>query len=109
MRENAGYSQYSFAEAFGVAQSTVGNWESGKREPSFDTMQRLADFFEVTVDCLLGREDIKKGSAEAKPHEPGKFGDLRFALSGEVKDLTDNEFEEIMDFIHFIEQKRKRR
>lgn len=109
LRENAGYSQYSFAEAFGVAQSTVGNWESGKREPNFDMMQRLANFFGVSVDCLLGREDIKKGSAQAQPQEPCKYENIRFALSGEVKNLSDAEFDEIMDFIHFIEQKRKRR
>ena len=57
LREKAGYSQYSFADAFGVAQSTVGNWEAGKREPNFDTIQRLAAFFGVTVDYLLGITD----------------------------------------------------
>ena len=57
LREKAGYSQYSFADAFGVAQSTVGNWEAGKREPNFETIQRLAAFFGVTVDYLLGITD----------------------------------------------------
>ena len=57
LRENAGYSQASFAKAFGTKQSTVGNWESGVREPKFDTMQRLADFFNVSVDYLLGRDE----------------------------------------------------
>lgn len=57
LREKAGYSQYSFADAFGVAQSTVGNWEAGKREPNFETMQKLASFFDVSVDYLLGRSD----------------------------------------------------
>ncbi len=62
LRENAGLSQYKFADKFGVAQSTVGSWEAGKREPNFDTMQRLADFFNVSVDYLLGREDTKTPS-----------------------------------------------
>ncbi|MFR6179071.1 MAG: helix-turn-helix transcriptional regulator [Flavonifractor plautii] len=45
LRESAGYkSQQSFADAFGVAQSTVGGWEAGKREPNFQTLMRLADF-----------------------------------------------------------------
>ena len=56
LRENMGLSQYAFADRFGVAQSTVGSWEAGKREPNFDTMQRIADFFGVSVDYLLGRE-----------------------------------------------------
>lgn len=58
LRESAGYkSQQAFANAFGVAQSTVGNWEAGAREPNFDTVQKLADFFHVSVDYLLGREN----------------------------------------------------
>ncbi len=57
IRENAGYSsQQSFADAFGVAQSTVGGWEAGKREPNFATIIKLADFFDVTIDYLLGKE-----------------------------------------------------
>ena len=60
LRESSGYkSQQSFADAFGIAQSTVGNWEAGKREPNYDTTIRLADFFDVSVDYLLGRTDQK--------------------------------------------------
>ena len=54
LREAAGYSsQQSFADAFGVAQSTVGGWEAGKREPNYATTIRLARFFGVTIDTLL--------------------------------------------------------
>lgn len=58
LREAAGYkSQQAFANVFGVAQSTVGNWEAGKREPDFETIRRLATFFNVPVDFLIGDED----------------------------------------------------
>ena len=63
LRESAGYkSQQSFADAFGIAQSTVGGWEAGKREPNYETTSRLADFFDVSVDYLLGRTDQKSMS-----------------------------------------------
>ena len=62
LRENAGYSQYTFANKFGVAQSTVGGWEAGKREPNFDIVKRLADFFSVSVDYLIGHSDDKEDS-----------------------------------------------
>lgn len=54
-RETAGLSQYKLAEKMGVSQATVGMWESGKREPNFAMLCKLADFFGVTVDALLGR------------------------------------------------------
>lgn len=59
LRENVGMSQYSFAKDFGVAQSTVGNWESGIREPNLTTMQRLATYFHVSVDYLLTGQSEK--------------------------------------------------
>lgn len=60
LREAAGYrSQQSFADAFGVAQSTVGGWEAGKREPNYETTMRLARFFGVSIDDLLGLETKK--------------------------------------------------
>lgn len=59
LRESAGYkSQQAFADAFGVAQSTVGGWESGKREPDHETTARLADFFQVPVDFLISDNNV---------------------------------------------------
>ncbi len=61
LREGAGYkSQQAFADAFGVAQSTVGNWEAGKREPNYETTMRLARFFGVSVDDLLGLSEQRE-------------------------------------------------
>ena len=68
LREKAGYSQYSFAAAFGVAQSTVGSWESGVKEPrNYDTTRRLADFFNVSTDYLLGHTDDPAVSQQKSP------------------------------------------
>lgn len=54
LRESHGFkSQKAFADVFGVAQSTVAGWESGKREPNYDTTKKLARFFNVPIDYLL--------------------------------------------------------
>ena len=67
LREQTGYSQYSFASVFGVAQSTVGGWEAGKREPNIDTLCRLAEFFNVSLDYLLGRVDNPQSAKKVLP------------------------------------------
>lgn len=54
LRENAGLSQRELAAKLGVAPSTIGMWESGQREPDFGTLLQLAEFFNVSVDCLIG-------------------------------------------------------
>ena len=65
LREAAGFkSQQAFADAFGVAQSTVGNWEAGKREPNFETAIKLAQFFGVSVDSLLLGENVPVSETE---------------------------------------------
>lgn len=54
LRKEKGLSQADFAEAFGVSRGAVAMWESGKRKPGFDTLEKLADFFGVTTDFILG-------------------------------------------------------
>lgn len=74
LREAAGYkSQQAFADAFGVPQSTVGGWESGKRYPKRTTLIRLTQFFNVSLDDILGRE--KPGSTEQKVQPPTDGGE----------------------------------
>lgn len=57
LREKAGLSQKAFAMKLGVSQSTVGMWESKKREPNFKTIEDIAEFFDTTTDYLLGRDN----------------------------------------------------
>ncbi|WP_368182176.1 helix-turn-helix domain-containing protein [Anaerotruncus rubiinfantis] len=64
LREELGLSQYAFASKIHFAQSTVGSWEAGKREPNFETTERLADFFNVSVDYLLGRTNQRNPRPE---------------------------------------------
>lgn len=56
LREKMNLSQRDFASKIGVAPSTVGMWESGQREPDFEMALQLANFFNVSVDYLLGAE-----------------------------------------------------
>lgn len=74
LREINNYrSQQAFADAFGIAQSTVGGWESGKREPDYDTLLRLASFFGTTADYLLG---LTNRISPANTASPDWNGDL---------------------------------
>lgn len=50
-------SQYEIAERLGFSRGQYANYEQGTREPDFETLQKLADFFEVSTDYLLGRTD----------------------------------------------------
>ncbi|MBA4538126.1 helix-turn-helix transcriptional regulator [Bacillus aquiflavi] len=63
LRENKKISDKKFtqayvAEAIGVARQTYTAYENGTKEPSLETVEKIADFFDVSTDYLFGRTDI---------------------------------------------------
>ena len=57
LRLKANVSQQVMADFLGVSRPAYTMYEIGKREPSHDTLQKLANFFNVSVDYLLGRSE----------------------------------------------------
>ena len=56
IRKQAGISQQRLAKELKYSQNAISQWENGVRDPGTDTLIALADFFNVSIDCLLGRE-----------------------------------------------------
>lgn len=59
IRLRKGLTQSEVAAALGVSSVVYSRYENGKRQPSIDTLVQMADIFGVTVDYLLGRQDIE--------------------------------------------------
>ena len=57
LRLAEGYTQDELADALGFSRSSIGMYEQGRREPNFETIEILADFFNVDVDFLIGKSD----------------------------------------------------
>lgn len=58
LREAKGLTQPELAELFGSTQSAISNYESGTREPDISLLMRFAEYFDVTVDYLVGSTDL---------------------------------------------------
>jgi len=58
LRTNKGLSQADFAKQIKISKSSVNMYERGEREPSFKTLEHIADYFNVDMDYLLGKSDI---------------------------------------------------
>jgi transcriptional regulator with XRE-family HTH domain len=73
LRKKLGLTQAQLAESVGVEQPTVQRWESGKREPDFDTLTTLAqalgvdpaDFFDPSIIVPIGPKLFVKGNVQA--------------------------------------------
>ena len=57
LRTSCGLNQVEFAKKLGVTKQCVSNWENDNVLPSIEMLVQIADFFKVTTDCLLGRDE----------------------------------------------------
>ena len=57
LRIKRGLSQAQLADAICMKRSAIGNYERGIREPDLDTIEAFADFFDVSIADLMGREE----------------------------------------------------
>lgn len=57
LRHELNLSQSQLAKELGVLQRTISHWENGRQECDFDTLIKLAQFFDVSCDYLLGYKD----------------------------------------------------
>jgi transcriptional regulator with XRE-family HTH domain len=60
LRQDKNMTITQIATEFEVTKQTVSRWELGDRIPTLDTATAIADYFDVSLDYLVGRSDIKE-------------------------------------------------
>ena len=64
LRKELKLTQEDFAEQFGYTRTAISAWEIGRNEPSSTDMVKLANFFNVSTDYLLGKSNIRNAEKE---------------------------------------------
>lgn len=64
LRIHNNMTQSNLAKALKVSSSRIGMYESGRRNPDTSTLSILSDFFNVSVDYLMGRTNIKNFTSD---------------------------------------------
>lgn len=67
LRKHAGKTQLEVANALGISRQAYSNYESEAREPDYETLLRIADYFEVSTDYILERTKEKISSPPSDP------------------------------------------
>lgn len=67
LREAANLSQKALADVIGVSQQSINKYENHNIEPDIETMMRLADYFNTSVDYLIGHTDIPHRIEPVRP------------------------------------------
>lgn len=105
LRKARKVTQEQLAAIIGVERSSIGKYEGkSKIMPSDDVKDRIAAYFNISVDYLLGRTDDA-----SPPSQTIQLSDIDFALSGEIRELTDDEKQDLLDYVRFKRSQRGRK
>jgi transcriptional regulator with XRE-family HTH domain len=81
LRQNKGMTQAELAKALALGESTISFYEADRREPDYQTLNAVADFFGVTTDYLLGRTDDPHGTFAPDPDDPNAAAIAKIAAA----------------------------
>lgn len=104
LRKEKNKTQKEVAEYLQTSQQTYGRYENGTREADYETLCKLADYFGVSVDYLLGRE--MEENASPLLHIPEEYKNLPIAFYEGAKDLTQEDIDDVVKFMEFLKKKK---
>ncbi|WP_418223529.1 helix-turn-helix domain-containing protein [Clostridium isatidis] len=89
------------AKDLGSAKSTISRYENNKREPKKDFLEMLSNYFNVSVDYLLGKTDIRTPKVNEKPK---KFSPEIETIAAHLddKNITPKKLKMIQDYIDLL-------
>lgn len=120
LREQKRINQTELANLLKVSNGSISKWERGDRQPDYETLENIADTFNVTIDYLLGRSDSKQEFNESQmnfstPQEALSFilkQDMVADFGGyDLDNMSDDEImemaDDIADMLKIISRKHK--
>lgn len=66
LRLEKGINQEELADQLHVTRQAVSNWETGKTQPDIETLTQIAEYFGVSVECLIYGKEYQNASGEVK-------------------------------------------
>ena len=105
--------QSALAEKIGITQPTLSRNLSGIHAPRVEVLESIAKVFDVSVDYLLGVSDIRNPDKDVSRQESlddilqREMEGVEYALFGEVKDLTDEQKEDLLQMVKLFKKNLK--
>lgn len=100
--KSTGETPNSVAKNIGASSGSVTAWKNGT-EPRNKTLSKIADYFGVSTDYLLGKETEKAPTTNGE--RSVSDDDIKFALFGGSGDITDAMYDEVKRFAAYIKQR----
>lgn len=107
LRKENDLTQEEFGKRFGIVKSTVSLYESDKSTPDDEIKKKIAEYFNVSLDYLMGASDIRNPYKEEEPNELDEFlVDLRHKARKRGINFDENSADDLLDFLEFLEKRK---
>ena len=109
LRTQKGLTQVQLAKLMNISQSNLSGWESEKWQPDNDSLINLANYFDVSIDYLLGREEKKPPDNQEgdQLYVPEQYRDVMVAFHEGADNLTQEDIDNVVRYIEFLKAKKK--
>ena len=107
LRKEKRLTQTEMAEILNMSRSGFAGYETDGKEPSFESLCFLADFFDVTVEYLLGRSDDRKPKSEIVFLKDNKFKAKYDTLPETLKETVSDTYDSFYSLLDKAVQKRQ--
>ena len=99
LRIKAGLKQEDLIKRFNLSSGRYSQYETGKRKPDYDLLIELADFYNVSLDYLLGRTNAPS------PLVKDKTPSYQEEVLRDIEDITPEMASEVRQFINYLKHK----
>ena len=101
LRKSKNLTQYELSIKLKIGQATIAGYENGTREPHINSLILYANFFECSIDYLVGRED-DFGNITVKAEKPAELTPSELTLLDDFRTLPAPEKAQAQEYIHFL-------
>lgn len=102
LRLNAGLKRCELADTLKINRNTLANYENETRQASYETLVRLADYFDESVDYLLGVDAKNEGEEGAAPKAAAVFFKAERSLIALYRDCNAKGKARILEYVEMI-------
>ena len=94
----------------GLSNATPTKWKKTGATPAGETLDKIAEYFSVTTDYLLGKETEKAPTAAGeRPGSHDVLDDVDIAFYGDYKELTEDDKETVRDMVRVMRERRAKK
>lgn len=100
LRETKELTQLRLADLLNLNRVSYNRYENNEREPDYETLKKIADFFNVSTDYLLGRNPTKKTEISLSPEKE--------RLIKEIQQASDDDLKEMEYILNYLKSKKEK-